>query len=136
MDRTMEQMGAVQALAGVADAAQRLLAGSLALARTRLQEEAHVAARKAAVAAMVLVPAIVGWGLVCGAAAFALAGTLGPTGALLLLGALNGAAAMALFVQGMKRVGAATQRTGSATDPPDERREAARPMAGGTHGGH
>lgn len=94
-----EQASVGQALGRFLDATGRLVAGNLALARTQVQAEAARAARGAALAAAGLVPAVVGWGLVCTAAALALAGWLGLVGALLLLGALNVGAAMLLFVQ-------------------------------------
>lgn len=99
-----EQASMGQALGRFLDASQRLVAGNLALARAQVQVEVARAARQAALAAAGLVPAVVGWGLLCAGAVLGLAGWLGIVSALLLLGALNVGAAMLLFVQA-KRLG-------------------------------
>ncbi|MBI5547074.1 MAG: phage holin family protein [Deltaproteobacteria bacterium] len=105
-----ERQDLSQLLARFLDAAQQLVAANLALARTQLQSKAQEAAHQAAWAATALVPVMVGWGLVCAAAAVGLSVRWGLEVGLLLVGVLNLGAGVLLLVVVKKRSGAARAR--------------------------
>jgi hypothetical protein len=91
-----------EVLARFLDAGERLVEGRLLLARTELEARASQAGRQLSVAAMALVPAVVGWALWCAALCVGLMGALGLVGSLLLVGALNLGASMALLMRGVR----------------------------------
>ncbi|MGC4114412.1 MAG: phage holin family protein [Myxococcales bacterium] len=103
MEPATQQPNVAQVVVGVLDAAQRLVTANLALARAQLEHEAREASRRAAVAAVALLPAIVGWALCWLAFALVLSSRLGLPLALLLAGGLNLGAAVLLFVRGTQR---------------------------------